>query len=124
VAFANEIGADMVIGMDVEDTMESDPYMTGICNTSYFIPNFDSARLSASLVEGFARTLDYEVREFEEAGEDVPLVYKAVVPSAIIKLSVPERENEYVLTENIIIGIENTISSVMTEWRKNDNESE
>jgi hypothetical protein len=124
VEFVNKIDADMVLGIDVENTADSNPSMTGICNTSYFIPDFDSARLSVSLVEGFVRTFGYEVREFEEASEDMPLVYRAVVPAAVIKVSIPERENEYVLTENVIIGIENTMNSVITEWRQNGNESE
>ncbi|MDE6053563.1 MAG: hypothetical protein K2G55_07355, partial [Lachnospiraceae bacterium] len=38
IAFANGIHADMVFGVQLEETSEQQSYMTGICNTTYFIP--------------------------------------------------------------------------------------
>jgi hypothetical protein len=128
IEYANNIKADMVIGISVENSTDSDSYMTGICNTAYFMPEYDSARLSVNLVEGFASVMNFDVREFEEADTDWPLVYIATVPAAAIKLSVLESametdEDMYKLYENIYYGIENTIDNVVSEWRLNDNES-
>jgi hypothetical protein len=127
IEFSNGIGADMVVGIDMEELAQDlteSSYMYGVCNTSYFIPEFDSTALSIKLVEGFAQALDFEVKEFEEADLDTPLVYDAVVPTALIRLAVSEKENEYSLTENIIYGIENTINSVIDEWGQDNNEGE
>jgi hypothetical protein len=124
VEFANNIGADMVIGIDIEYSDDKDSYMSGVCNTSYFIPDFDSASLSVKLVEGFAQAVDFQVREFDEADVDMPIVYEAVVPAAAIRFYVSESENEYNFTENIIDGIKYTINGVIMEWRQSDNEGE
>jgi hypothetical protein len=126
VEFSNKIGADMIIGVDLDVSTEElvQSYMAGICNTSYFMPDFNSAKLSIRLVEEFAKVLDLEILDFEEADIDTPLVYNAILPSAMIRICVSEKENGYSLAGNIVEGIENTISSVIDEWRQNNNESE
>jgi hypothetical protein len=122
IKFANKIKADMVIGIDIEDAQGANSYMAGVCNTSYFMPDFDSAGLSVELVDGFAQSLDLEVRDFIEADANTPLVYNAVVPSALIRLCVPA--NSYNLNEKIINGIENTIDNVIMKWGNGNDEGE
>lgn len=129
IQYANGIDADMVIGIDTEKSNTDKSYMTGICNTRYFMPDYDSARLSVNMLNGFLGALNYEVRDFEEADTDNPLVYEATVPSALIKLSLADDETKsdestYKLYENIYYGIVNTLDSVLTEWRYNGYESE
>jgi hypothetical protein len=129
IEYANGIGANLVMGIDTEKSSDDKSYITGICNTLYFMPDYDSTRLSVNMVGGFLKTLNYEVRDFEEAGMDNPLVYEATVPSAMIKLSVAEDETKsdestYNLYENIYYGIINTLDSVLAEWRYNGYEGE
>jgi hypothetical protein len=126
IDFANGIMADMVIGIETETSKGTTSYMTGICNPLYFMPDYDSARLAVNLVEEFAHVLNFEVNEFIEQDTDYPIVYKATVPSAVIRLSLSESEiesdlEEYNFNENIVIAIENTINSALAEWSK-DNE--
>jgi N-acetylmuramoyl-L-alanine amidase len=128
ISYANSINADAVIGILMDNSGDFNPYMMGICNTSYFMPDYNSAKLSVNLVGSFANVMNFDVKEFEEAGDDCPLVYEARVPSALVELFVPNSametdEDKYNIYENIYYGIRNTIDSVISDWRLNDNEN-
>jgi hypothetical protein len=129
IDYANEIGADMVIGIYTDKSEDGKSNLTGICNTLYFMPDYDSTRLCINMVGGFLKAFNYEVRDFEEAEADNPLVYEATVPAALIRLSLAEDETKsdestYNLYENIYYGIVNTLDSVLAEWRYNGYEGE
>lgn len=129
VEFANNIKADMIIGVEVEKTQDTVSTIYGVCNTSYFISEYDSARLAIQLMESFESVLGYDIKPFYEADENYPLVLEATVPSSIVKLSPGARdsgdaESEYRLNEKISTALENTMSNVVTEWRQGVYESE
>jgi hypothetical protein len=127
IVFANKIKADMVIGIETKRSTEPDSYMAVICNTLFFMPDYDSAALALDLLEGFSNAFDYDVRDFIEADLDDPLVYEAKVPSAVIRLSVADSvtgtdEGMYNLYEGVYYGLKNTIDSVIAKWRLNEDE--
>lgn len=130
VFFANRIGADMVLGVEVEKTDAQQSYLTGICNTTYFIPDYNSTHLSVAMTETFAEMTQMAIRGFEE-GDKYDLVSKATVPSAVVRLSLPQKElesveTEYKLNQKIAASIENTMGGILKNYlgtEENGNES-
>lgn len=121
IAFANEIGADMVLGVEVEQTQEQQSYLTGICNTTYFVPEYNSAQLSVVMTETFAKLTQMNIRGFEEGGSSDALVSEAIVPAAIIKISLTQKdmesvENVYQLNETIATALEGTMGGVLKNY--------
>lgn len=122
VAFANRIHADMVLGVEVEKTDAQQSYLTGICNTTYFIPDYNSTHLSVVMTETFAETTQIGIRGFEEDSNHA-LVSKATVPSAVVRLSLTQKdmgsiENEYKLNQKIAASLEGTMGGVLKNYLK------
>lgn len=120
IAFANRIDADMVLGVQVEPDDSQQSHIVGVCNTSYFIPVHNSTWLSVILVENFVRQTEMEITGFEEADSSNPLVSEAMVPSAMIKILLTQRdmesvENTYRINEKIVAALQNTMSSVIEQ---------
>lgn len=126
ITFANGIRADMVLGVQVEGTNEQQSYMTGICNTTYFIPDYNSTHLSVVMAEAFLDAAQIALRGFEEGDDSHVLVSEATVPSAIIKISLTQKdmesvENEYKLNGKIVDALERTMGDVLQNYiTKND----
>jgi len=121
ILFANRIHADMVLGVQVEETSGQQSYMTGICNTTYFIPGYNSAHLSVVMAEAFVEAIQVGIHEFEEADGRNVLVSEATVPSAIIKISLTQKdmesvENEYKLNGKIVEALEKTMSDILQDY--------
>lgn len=121
VLFANRIGADMVLGVQVEGNDEQQSYMTGICNTTYFIPDFNSAHLSVVMAEAFLEATQIDVRGFEEGGDSCVLVSEATVPSTVIRISLTREdmegvENEYKLNGKIVAALVKTMGDTLQDY--------
>lgn len=121
VRFANRIGADMVLGVQVEGNDEQQSYMTGICNTTYFIPDYNSTHLSVVMAEAFLEATQIGVRGFEEGGDSWVLVSEATVPSAVIRISLTQKdmegvENEYKLNEKIVAALVKTMGDTLQDY--------
>lgn len=121
ILFANRIGADMVLGVQVEGTGEQQSYMTGICNTTYFIPDFNSANLAVVMAEAFLETAHIGMRGFEEGGDSYVLVSQATVPSAVIQISLTQKdmegvENEYKLNGKIVTALVETMGDILQDY--------
>lgn len=131
IAFANEIKADMVLGVQVGQTDAQQSCLTGICNTAYFIPDYNSAHLSVVMAGVFVEQMQMDIRGFEEAGSGDPLVSEAAVPAAMVKISLTREdmesiENEYKLNQKIAASLADTMRSVLenvinTEEKGNEN---
>ncbi len=121
ILFANRIGADMVLGVQVEENNGQQSYLTGICNTTYFRPDYNSTHLSVVMAEAFLETTQIEMRGFEEGGDSHALVSGATVPSAVIKISLIQKdmegvENEYKLNEKIVAALVKTMGDVLQDY--------
>lgn len=121
IQFANKIHADMVLGVQVEQNNEQQSYMTGICNTAYFIPDYNSAHLSVVMAEAFFEAAQIAMRGFEEGDDSYVLVSEATVPSAVIRISLTQKdmesvENEYRLNEKIVNALEKTMGDVLQNY--------
>lgn len=122
IAFANRIRADMVLGVQVEGNSEQQSYMTGICNTTYFIPDYNSTHLSVVMAEAFLEATQIGMSGFEEGGSHA-LVSQATVPAAVIRISLTQKdmesvENEYRLNEKIISALEKTMGDILQDYIK------
>ena len=121
IAFANRIHADMVLGVQVEETGEQQSYMTGICNTTYFIPDYNSAHLSVVMTEAFVEATQVGIRGFEEGDASHALVAEATVPSAAIVISLTQKdmesvENEYRLNGKIVEALVKTMGDILQDY--------
>lgn len=131
IRFANEMHADLVLGVQIGKTQEPQASMTGLCNTVYFIPDYNSASLSVVMAEAFAEITAIQMKGFEEAGSSDVLVSEATVPSALIKISLTQKEmesveREYQLNEKVVSALEKTIDEVVKRYirvEENENES-
>lgn len=120
IAFANRIHADMVLGVQVEVTSEQQSYMTGICNTMYFIPDYNSTHLSIVMAETFVEATQIGIREFVEGDDTHILVAEATVPSAAVIISLTQKdmesvENEYKLNGKIVEALEKTMGTILRD---------
>ncbi|MDE6363583.1 MAG: hypothetical protein K2L86_04855, partial [Lachnospiraceae bacterium] len=123
IQFANEIHADMVLGVQIDKTQEPQAFMTGVCNSVYFIPVYNSAALSVMMAEAFAEITAVQMKGFEEAGSSDVLVSEATVPSALIKISLTQKdmesvESEYQLDAKVVSALEKTIDEVVKHYIK------
>lgn len=123
IRFANEMHADLVLGVQIDKTQEPQASMTGLCNTAYFIPEYNSATLSVVMAEAFAESMAVQMKGFEEAGSSDVLVSGAIVPSALIKISLTQKEmesveREYQLNEKVVSALEKTIDEVVKRYIK------
>lgn len=122
IAFANEIHAEMVLGVEVGKSNTQQSYMTGICNTAYFIPDYNSTHLAVVMTETFSQTTQMEIHGFEEGGS-YALVSEAVVPAAVVRLSLTQKdmesvENEYKLNQKIADSLERTMGGILENYLK------
>lgn len=120
IAFANRMKADMVLGVQVEPYDGQQSCLLGVCNTAYFMPGHNSASLSVMMAENFMCLTELEMQGFEEADSNNPLVSEATVPSAMMRITIPQKdkdsvESEYKLNEKIVAALENTMSGVLTQ---------
>lgn len=121
IAFANRIHADMVLGVQVEQTSGQQSYMTGICNTTYFIPDYNSTHLSVVMAEAFVEATQVGIRGFEEGDDTYTLVAEATVPAAAVIISLTQKdmesvENEYKLNGKIVEALEKTMSDILRDY--------
>lgn len=118
IAFAEKIDADLVLGIEVStDADIQQTKGTAICNTTYFMPDFNSAQLSVVFAEAFLTETSFPISGFEEADERTPLVFKAICPASMIKVLQTQKEAEsieavYQLNEQLVATIIHTLSTV------------
>lgn len=115
IEFAEAVEADVVLGLEVSTDMQAEQTIgTAICNTTYFVPDFNSAQLSVMFAEAFVSETQLKLSGFEEADEGTPLVYLATCPSAMIKIAQSQRDADsveivYKLNERLVAAIKHTL---------------
>lgn len=118
IEFAERIEADVVLGIDVSvDAKAQQTTAAAVCNTTYFISDFNSAQLSVIFAEKLVSETQITFLGFEEADENTPLVALATRPSAMIKISQSQKDAEsvetvYKFNERIVAVIKNTLGSI------------
>lgn len=118
IEFADAVQADAVLGIAVStDAQAQQTTGTAICNTTYFVPDFNSTQLSILFAEAFVSETQLTLSGFEEADERTPLVYLATCPSAMIKIVQSQKdadsvETVYKLNEKLVAAIKQTLGSM------------
>ncbi len=117
--FARRAGVDAAIGIEVgEDENAAQSTAAAICNSTYYIQDFNSAQLSVALAGAFVSETQLSFSGFEESDEHTPLVYEASYPAATLKISLSKKDADsveavYKLNERLVNVIENTLGSVL-----------
>jgi len=120
IEFAKKIDADIVLGIEVlSDSGISQTTAAAICNTTYFMPDFNSAQLSVVFAEAFLYETPFQITGFEEADERTPLVYMATCPASMIRISQTQKEADsveavYKLNEELVATIIHTLSNIFS----------
>ena len=123
IEFAENINADVVLGIEVSVDAESqETTAAAVCNTTYFIPDFNSAQLSVLFAEQLVSETQLPFLGFEEADANTPLVALATRPCAMIKISQSQRDAEsvetvYKLNERIVAVLKKTLGSIYAAQR-------
>ena len=118
IEFAKKIDADIVLGLEVSTDADSSQTMgTAICNTTYFMPDFNSAQLSVVFAEAFLSETQFKISGFAEADESTPLVYRATCPAAMIKISQSQKDADsveavYKLNEKLVATLTHTLGDI------------
>jgi len=124
IEFAEKIKADVVLGIDVStDANVQQTTATAICNTAYFMPDFNSAQLSVVFAEAFLTETQLQISGFAEADENTPLVYRATCPASMIKISQSPKDAEsvetaYKLNEKLAATIIRTLGDIYAQQQK------
>ncbi len=122
VEFANAIRADMLLGIEVKRNAQGTKFdAVTICNTAYFIPDFNSAQLAILLEEAFSDVTGAEPAGFRECVEEDVLISQAVIPAAMVELSVPQSDLDrvevlYKLNESILAAMKRTITDALAMY--------
>lgn len=116
--FADEIDADLIIGIDFADTSEPE-YMEVIYNDKYFIPYFGSPQLAVLMRQELEEKTGLYVTAYKECNEENILVKKAKVPAAMAKIYVQMDEEgieeKYTLDHNVMEGISEIIKNIQNQ---------
>ena len=119
IAFANEIKAKAVLGLDIiwSDTA-SDCELETVYNSEYFIQDYGSAELAADYTKAIAAQLVVSFNGFKNAEEIDSLIYDATIPAANARITFPEsinmkEQNMRKFSERFAHTIEKMISQIM-----------
>lgn len=117
-AFAEVVNADIVLGLEVSvDAAAQETTAKAICNTTYFMPDFNSAQLSVIFAEALVSKTQMNFWGFVEAQADMPLIYEATCPAAMLNISQSQKDADsveavYKLNERLVAVIKDTLGSV------------
>lgn len=117
VEFANDIDADMLLGVSVyTDSGVTDESARIVCNSEYFIPDFGSTQLAIAAAEAVIEETRLSIDGFRECDDEDVLVKAAKIPAAAIEIFQPDSdaadiEEAYELNESIIETIKGTFAA-------------
>ena len=122
VEFANRVHANMVIGMELVDSEESQ--VVTVCNPDYFIPVFGNVELAALQEQEFAQKTGLAVMGIKPSEEEQSWIKLSGVPTALtqfyVSLDQKSVEQNYNLNQKMMEALSSIIGQV-TE-RHNENE--
>lgn len=113
VDFANEVRADMLLGICVQ-TGGADNNITTFCNPEYFIPQFGSVEACALLTDNLTKLMANASAQVVTSSERDILVHTATVPAAMAEVTISEDqdatlEKSYLLNQNLQEAVKQTI---------------
>lgn len=120
IAFANALGADFVLGVDVAEGAQTQK-ITTLCNTEYFIPCFGSVELAAVATESFLHAYSVPEAAVEAADAGCALVNEATVPAVYVTLSTTQSasgrpEMEYDLNRKLLNAVTQTCQQTLSAY--------
>lgn len=120
VDFANQIHADMLLGIGVEEGAGQDRIET-LCNAGYFIPDFGGVDLAAVMTDSMNRVYSALEIQVMDAGEDYTLIHDASVPAAMTlyytkQAATGRPETEYDMNRKLINALTDMYKQVLSTY--------
>lgn len=117
IAFANDIHADVVLGVEIEQDATEVGSMVTICNAKYFIPEFNSLNAALLLEQSFASEIALVSKGIRECETAETLVRQAKIPATKVIMTIPKAkkmslEEEYTFHHAIMKAMEKTLGEV------------
>lgn len=114
-AFANQIHADMLIGMVVQQSTEGNG-VEAVCNTDYFIPDFGNTELASLMGKAFSEHTGVEFAGYRTHQEKDVLLANAKVPTALAVIHIQTaQENTLELDYNLNHGMMSAVSEIIEQ---------
>lgn len=117
IAFANNIHADVVLGIKfVQDTIDSKCLET-VCNAQYFIPEFNSVQAALVMENIFATELGIASKGIREYKDTEVLIRQAKIPAANMMVILPKTkqmslEEEYTFHHDVMKAVKETVQEI------------
>ena len=120
VDFANQIHADMLLGIGVEEGAGRDRIET-LCNAGYFIPDFGGVDLAAVMTDSMNRVYSALEIQVMDAGEEYTLIHDASVPAAMTlyytkQAATGRPETEYDMNRKLINALTDMYKQVLSMY--------
>ena len=120
VDFANQIHADMLLGIGVEEGAGQDRIET-LCNAGYFIPDFGGVDLAAVMTDSMNRVYSALEIQVMDAGEEYTLIHDASVPAAMTfyytkQAATGRPETEYDTNRKLINALTDMYKQVLSTY--------
>lgn len=120
VDFANQIHADMLLGIGVEEGAGQDRIET-LCNAGYFIPDFGGVDLAAVMTDSMNRVYSALEIQVMDAGEEYTLIHDASVPAAMTfyytkQAATGRPETEYDMNRKLINALTDMYKQVLSTY--------
>lgn len=120
VDFANQIHADMLLGIGVEEGAGQDRIVT-LCNAGYFIPDFGGVDLAAVMTDSMNRVYSALEIQVMDAGEEYTLIHDASVPAAMTlyytkQAATGRPETEYDMNRKLINALTDMYKQVLSTY--------
>ena len=123
VAFANHIHADMLVGMELVNS--SDSQVLTICNPQYFIPYFGNVELAALLEQEVVRITGLPGSGVMSLSGEHEWLYLSGVPTALtqfyVSLEQKNVEQNYNLNQKMIEALGSVIGLVTERHNEDEN---
>lgn len=120
VEFANQIHADMILGLEVDKALGTD-MVTTLCNPEYFIPDMGGVELAAMMTDSLCRVYNVKKAQVTAADSNCPLVMQATVPSALAVYysgqdTTDWAELEYDLNRKLMTALANMLEQILQAY--------
>lgn len=121
--FANRVHANMVIGMELVDSQ--DTQVVTVCNPEYFIPVFGNVELAALLEQEFAQKTGLPATGVQVIQEAQDWMKQSGVPTALtqfwVSLDQKNVEQNYNLNQKMMEALDSIIGQVTERHKENEN---
>lgn len=114
IAFANDIHADVILGVEIAQDTTDIGSMVTVCNAKYFIPEFNSVHAALLMEKSFVSEMEFVSKGIREYEDTEMLIRKAKIPATKVIVTLPQvkqmsLEEEYTFHHAIMKAMKKTL---------------